>query len=100
MEYCTNIRGLFCAYFRGLIQATANNAQTLNHQAVIIALLSFYGLYFAFYGLFGLYPYVYMACAIVRYMALYWLIRNRHIPGHAYGLYTRPCVSYFILIGG
>jgi hypothetical protein len=69
MEYCTNIRGLFCALFRGLIQATANNAQTLNHQAVIIALLSFYGLYFAFYELFGLYPYVYMVCAIVAYTA-------------------------------
>ena len=62
------IRGLtrrsFPALRRDLpIPATTNNAQTINRKAAIIALLAFYGLYFAIYGILGALWYVYMVYA-------------------------------------
>ena len=68
------IRGLtrrsFPALRRDLpIPAATNNVQIINRQAVIIALLAFYGLYFALYGVLGVRWYVYMVYAIAAYTA-------------------------------
>jgi hypothetical protein len=50
MEYCTNIRGLFCAYFRGLIQSLFSWLDSSAAVCVDHRLFPVYGLYFAFYS--------------------------------------------------
>lgn len=110
-----------------MLSASTNNAQPRNRQAVIIALLAFYGRYFAFYGVLGVVQYVYMVCAIVAYTAficvllafgfigmvlhdlpiashiyiLYWCIMVHYILCYAihtlYIVAVMPCIHYILI---